>query len=63
MTQKHNIEEVFDSEVRCSHEYLPDEDGTVYYCGATVKDSRLWVIDGSVYCTNHLNGGSDYEKS
>lgn len=37
----------------CEHEYLPDEDGTVYRCG---KEDDLVYIDGYFYCEDHFNG-------
>lgn len=34
----------------CSHEYLPDEDGTVYICGSS---DDLNFIDDRFLCDNH----------
>lgn len=38
----------------CSHEYLPEEDGTVYRCERSYKDFILFELDGHVYCEQHL---------
>jgi hypothetical protein len=40
------------AEPKCQHEYLPDEDGTVYHCG---DDDNLTYVNGYFYCQKHLS--------
>ncbi len=40
------------NENRCQHEYLPDEDGTVYTCGESLL---LKNVDGIYLCKDHRN--------
>ncbi len=36
---------------KCEHEYLPDEDGTVYHCGS---DDNVTYVDGFFLYQQHL---------
>ena len=41
---------------KCEHQYLPDEDGTVYTCGT---DENLTLTEFGWLCDTHLDGAKE----
>jgi hypothetical protein len=45
------IENFSEPNKKCEHEYLPDEDGTVYHCG---DEDNVRYLNGYFYCPKHI---------